>query len=367
MGKRMSFGGVLFFAILAISLSCEESDEDINGDFDGDNLDDRGSNNGDIYEAEARTSASGCSVKSNHAGFSGSGFMDYGGNGTWIEWNNVIAAAAGEYKLTFRYGNGSAGNRQAAAIINGRNIGNVTFAPTGGWQTWKTDAIGVSLKAGSNTIRIMANTGSGGPNLDNMEVPSGDACPNDPNKTEPGKCGCGKPEGDCGGGASLCAEANERQSASLACKSGETINSIAFASYGLPTGSCDTGFATSTCHASSSKSKVEGSCLNKQSCTVAATNPVFGDPCPGKFKKIAITYTCSGGTVDQCPNDPNKTAPGDCGCGVPEGSCDGECTNVLLANEKLLLGEHICSENGKYEFGLTPGGELALWSSSSKL
>ncbi len=26
---------------------------------------------------------------------------------------------------------------------------------------------------------------------------------------------------------------------------------------------------------------------------------------------------------DNCPNDPNKVNPGDCGCGVPEGSCDG--------------------------------------------
>ncbi|MCU0664662.1 MAG: hypothetical protein MUC50_20355, partial [Myxococcota bacterium] len=34
-------------------------------------------------------------------------------------------------------------------------------------------------------------------------------------------------------------------------------------------------------------------------------------------------YTCGGGVVDNCPNDPNKTEPGQCGCGVPEGTCGG--------------------------------------------
>jgi hypothetical protein len=27
------------------------------------------------------------------------------------------------------------------------------------------------------------------------------------------------------------------------------------------------------------------------------------------------------GDIDNCPNDPNKTEPGECGCGVPEGNC----------------------------------------------
>jgi hypothetical protein len=33
-----------------------------------------------------------------------------------------------------------------------------------------------------------------------------------------------------------------------------------------------------------------------------------------------LTVAGSGG-IDNCPNDPDKTAPGECGCGVPEGSC----------------------------------------------
>jgi hypothetical protein len=33
--------------------------------------------------------------------------------------------------------------------------------------------------------------------------------------------------------------------------------------------------------------------LNKQSCSVAATNATFGDPCAGTAKKLAVTYTCA--------------------------------------------------------------------------
>jgi hypothetical protein len=66
---------------------------------------------------------------------------------------------------------------------------------------------------------------------------------------------------------------------------------------------------------------VQSLCLNKQSCSVGANNGVFGDPCSGVPKSLVVAYTCGGGVVDNCPNDPNKTEPGQCGCGVPEGTC----------------------------------------------
>jgi hypothetical protein len=119
--------------------------------------------------------------------------------------------------------------------------------------------------------------------------------------------------------AAKCVQGNEGSTVALSCPSGQVINSIAFASYGTPTGSCP-NFVASSCHASSSKSKVEAACLSKQSCTVGANNGVFGDPCGGTFKKLAVAYSC-GGSTDNCPNDPDKTQPGVCGCGVPEGTC----------------------------------------------
>lgn len=121
-----------------------------------------------LYEAEDNTARSGCNVATNHSGFTGTGFMDYGGNGTWIEWDNIRVAKGGFYRLVFRYAAGT--QRQSAAIVNGLDAGNVAFESTGGWTIWNTEAITVPLRAGNNTIRIMANTSRGGPNLDSLLI-----------------------------------------------------------------------------------------------------------------------------------------------------------------------------------------------------
>ncbi|MGL2993350.1 Ig-like domain-containing protein [Flavobacterium sp. TSSA_36] len=41
-------------------------------------------------------------------------------------------------------------------------------------------------------------------------------------------------------------------------------------------------------------------------------------------------YIAPGLGIDLCPNDPNKSAPGTCGCGVPEGSCTIPVTNIAI-------------------------------------
>ncbi len=149
------------------------------------------------YEAENYSAQSGCVVATTSAGFTGTGYADFGGNGTWIEWNNVNATLAGQYTLTLRYANGAAAARPAALTVNGAAAGTVQFAVTGAWTTWVTTSIVVSLPQGANTIRVTANTTTGGPNVDNAELSIFDLCTSDPNKTEPGACGCGVPEGSC--------------------------------------------------------------------------------------------------------------------------------------------------------------------------
>ncbi len=138
-----------------------------------------------IYEAEDRTASSGCAEASNHAGFTGSGFMDYGGQGTWIEWNDVDAPRAGTRALTFRYANGSGSPRRASVIVNGNAIGEVPFAPTGAWTTWDEVAIDAPLRAGTNAIRVIAATSRGGPNLDHLDVIGGGDTP--PGGGDPGE------------------------------------------------------------------------------------------------------------------------------------------------------------------------------------
>jgi len=82
------------------------------------------------------------------------------------------------------------------------------------------------------------------------------------------------------------------------------IDQIQFASYGTPTGSCG-NYQLGTCNAPNSTTIVESYCLNKNSCTVPATTPIFGDPCYGTVKHLVVQAHCSKGNGTQ----PDVTSP----------------------------------------------------------
>lgn len=121
------------------------------------------------YEAETFSAQSGVVVATNQSGFTGTGFADFGGQGTYAQWN-VSVPSSGTYTLKFRYGNGSSGNRQCALTANGSTMGNISFSPTANWSTWNVQQITATLNSGANTIRLTANTSAGGPNVDSYEI-----------------------------------------------------------------------------------------------------------------------------------------------------------------------------------------------------
>jgi len=125
-----------------------------------------------IYQAENYTSQSGNSVLTDFGGYTGSGYVDFGSNGAWLEWNNIDGGSGDNASLIFRYANGSAVNRQCGLSVNGASIGNLSFAPTGTWGDWTTQTVTVSLNSGNNTVRLTVNTSNGGPNLDYVNVSS---------------------------------------------------------------------------------------------------------------------------------------------------------------------------------------------------
>ncbi len=88
-----------------------------------------------------------------------------------------------------------------------------------------------------------------------------------------------------------CASVAENQPLMLACPVGQTIDAITFASYGTPGGTCG-AFTLGTCNATNSVSIVTAACAGQQSCTVMATNGVFGDPCSGTVKRLWAQYSC---------------------------------------------------------------------------
>ena len=73
-----------------------------------------------------------------------------------------------------------------------------------------------------------------------------------------------------------------------------TIDKILFASYGTVQGSCG-NYSVGSCNAANSTDIVKSACLGKRSCTIDADTPLFGDPCFGTVKHLAVEAHCSTG------------------------------------------------------------------------
>jgi len=123
------------------------------------------------YEAENGTFSTGATVDSDHAGYSGTGFVNTtNAVGSYVQWT-VNAAQAGTATLTFRYANGTTAGRPLDIAVGGSTVRpGLAFPSTGTWPNWQSVTTTVSLNAGTNTIRATATTAGGAPNLDYLEV-----------------------------------------------------------------------------------------------------------------------------------------------------------------------------------------------------
>ncbi|XVS62574.1 cellulase family glycosylhydrolase [Actinosynnema sp. CA-299493] len=124
------------------------------------------------HQAESATISGGL-VESNHAGYTGGGFVNYdNASGAYVEFT-VTAATAGAATLSFRYANGTTADRPVSVTVNGSAGVGVAFPGTGAWSTWGTGSATASLAAGANRVRVTATTATGGPNLDRLTVDTG--------------------------------------------------------------------------------------------------------------------------------------------------------------------------------------------------
>ena len=81
---------------------------------------------------------------------------------------------------------------------------------------------------------------------------------------------------------------NEGGTLTLTAPGGTAFTSVAFASYGTPnTGS--TPYTIGACHASNSSTIVGNAFIGLSNASIGANNTVFGDPCNGTGKKLAVT------------------------------------------------------------------------------
>ena len=172
---------------------------------------------------------------------------------------------------------------------------------------------------------------------------SGDQCPNDINKTLPGSCGCGTPEGtctDCNGDPNGTATTD----ACGKCIGGNTgeVSDDADADGVLDCNDVCPGFDDNAdldtdgtpdgCDTDADGDGIDNStdCDDMNAAVGAGTtwyadtdNDGFGDP-----SDTQVACTQPAGYVvdnsDQCPSDNNKQTPGTCGCGVADTDSDSD-------------------------------------------
>lgn len=123
------------------------------------------------FQAENGKLGGGSWINTNHAGFTGRGFVDFADNvaNSFVEFS---ISQTGNRTLVFRYANGSAVNRTCGIAVNGMVVGTLSFPPTGSWETWKTASLSVNLgtASGNKAVRVTSTTVKGGPNLDKLTV-----------------------------------------------------------------------------------------------------------------------------------------------------------------------------------------------------
>lgn len=104
----------------------------------------------DRYEAETATKTA-VTVGTDHAGYTGTGFVDsFGPSDSGVSFV-VQAPTSGSYTLNFRYGNGGAPAVRTVAV-DGAIQTRPTFGGLGNWDTWSDVAVTVQLSAGLHTV-----------------------------------------------------------------------------------------------------------------------------------------------------------------------------------------------------------------------
>ncbi len=128
---------------------------------------------GGLYELEDGQLTGGAQFDTEHAGYSGTGYVSgYGTVGASMT-VDVNAANAGDYRLALRYANGPNpfdGPKTISLVVNGESR-QITLPATGAWPNYQLFVDTVTLDAGANTIELRYAEGDDGHvNLDSLRL-----------------------------------------------------------------------------------------------------------------------------------------------------------------------------------------------------
>ena len=127
------------------------------------------------YEAEEARLTGTAGINTDHAGHSGSGFVDrYATEGKVATTFDVTVPKTGAYDVGLRYSNGPnpfRGTKALSLYANGKKVRQTELAPTGDWDSWSTRTEKLTLRAGHNTLSYRYDPGdTGHVNLDLITV-----------------------------------------------------------------------------------------------------------------------------------------------------------------------------------------------------
>ena len=140
-------------------------------------------------EAENFTSQTGGNrASTEYFPYVGDGYLEMGGQGAAVTWNNITVPEAGKYTLILKYANNTAHNLPCELKVNGVLVKTVPFGPfkktwaapwpaateynpeTVGWAKYWNARVIVDLDAGANSLELIATSAKGGPHIDNIAV-----------------------------------------------------------------------------------------------------------------------------------------------------------------------------------------------------
>lgn len=127
-----------------------------------------------VYQAESATLSGGAVTATDHAGYTGSGFVGGyvdGNKGNAATTFHVTTTSAASRQLVLRYANGTGSAMTLSLYVNGTKSTQVSLGATANWDTWGTRTDTVSLPSGNSTVAYKFDTtDSGNVNLDSLTV-----------------------------------------------------------------------------------------------------------------------------------------------------------------------------------------------------